>query len=102
MTLLGVWAHRAARRPGVPVGRSEGGGAAAVRDSGPELSRTRRAVAGAVVGGVVLIGAVGANQGAKNGDVYDVVKGGAIGVLAGSALSVFVSCAALRRPQHWN
>jgi hypothetical protein len=83
MTLLGVWAHRAAERPG---GR---------RDSLPELSRARRAVAGAMLGGLVLIGAVGAVQGAKLGDAYDVLKGAAVGALAGCTLSLLLSCAAL-------
>jgi hypothetical protein len=88
MTLLGVWAHRAAQRP------------AATRDSLPELSRALRAVAGAMTGGLLLIGAVGAVQGAKFGDAYDVLKGGAIGALAGSMLSLLLSCAALRyRPR---
>ena len=97
MTLLGVWAHRAAQRPAAPVGRSEGDGTAGRRDSLPELSRSRRAVVGAVLGGLLLIGAVGAVQGANHGDVYDVMKGGAIGALAGSMLSLLLSCAALSR-----
>jgi hypothetical protein len=100
MTLLGVWAHRAAQRPAAPVGRSEGDGAAGSRDSLPELSRARRAVVGAMLGGLLLIGAIGAVEGAEYGDAYDVLKGGAIGALAGTMLSLLLSCAALRyRPR---
>jgi high-affinity Fe2+/Pb2+ permease len=54
-------------------------------------------VATAVVTGVLVIGAIGAVQGAGNGDAYDAVKGGAIGSLAGAALSLLLSCSALRR-----
>ena len=54
-------------------------------------------VVGAMLGGLFLIGVVGAVQGAKHGDVYDVVKGGAVGALAGSMLSLLLSCAALTR-----
>jgi hypothetical protein len=97
MTLLGVWAHRAAQRPAVPVGRSEGAGAGGFRGSLAELSRARRAVVGAMLGGLLLIGAVGAVQGAKLGDTYDVLKGGAVGALAGSTLSLLLSCVALSR-----
>jgi len=85
MTLLGVWAHRAAQRPG------------GFRDSPPELSRARRTVAGAMLGGLLLIGTIGAVQGANHGDAYDVVKGGAIGALSGSALSLLVTCATFAR-----
>ena len=91
MILLGVWAHGAAQRPAVRAGS---------RDSLPELSRARRAVAGSVLGGLLLIGAVGAAQGAKLGDGYDVVKGGAVGALTGGTLSVLLSCAALSRRRH--
>lgn len=89
MALLGVWAHRAAQRPATPPARSEADAAAG--------SRARRAVTGAMVGGLLLIGAIGAIQGANHGDAYDTVKGGAVGALAGSTLSLLLSCAALRR-----
>lgn len=97
MTLLGVWAHRLAQRPPLPQAVAEGDGAAPARGSVPALSRARRAVAGAVIGGVVVIGAVGAVHGATSGDPYDAAKGAVIGALAGSVLSLLVSCAALTR-----
>jgi hypothetical protein len=99
MALLGVWAHRATQRPPRPGGVAEGDGTDGVRGSVPVLSRTRRAVAAAVVGGLLLMGAVGSVQGASQGDTYDVLKGGTIGALAGVLLSLLLSCAALsRRP----
>jgi len=88
MTLLGVWAHRATQRPApAPAARSEGAGSA------------RRAVAAAVLGGLLLVGAVGAIQGAHRGGTFDVVKGGGAGAMAGALLSLVLSCAAVsRRP----
>ena len=90
MAVLGVWAHRAAQRPveqpAQRAGTSEG-------------CRARWAVAGAMFGGLFLVGALGAIQGANHGDTYDVVKGAIIGALSGSLLSLLLSCAALsRRP----
>ena len=100
MVVLGVWAHRASQRPAWPTGdTAEGDGKRRVRGSVPAVSRARRAVAAAMVGGLLLMGAVGSVQGAGQGDTFDVVKGGIIGALAGSLLSLFLSCAALtRRP----
>jgi hypothetical protein len=99
MALLGVWAHRATQRPVQPGGVSEGDGAVRVPGSAPVLSRARRAVAAAVVGGLLLMGAIGSVQGASQGDTYDVLKGGIIGALAGTLLSLLLSYAALtRRP----
>jgi membrane-bound metal-dependent hydrolase YbcI (DUF457 family) len=99
MAVLGVWAHRAAQRPPRPGGVAEGDGAAMIRGGVPALSRVRQAVAAAVVGGLLLMGAIGSLQGASHGDAYDVLKGGIIGALAGALLSLFLSCAALtRRP----
>jgi membrane-bound metal-dependent hydrolase YbcI (DUF457 family) len=99
MTVLGVWAHRASQRPAQSGGVAEGNGAVRVRASAPALSRTRRAVVAAVVGGLLVMGAVGSVQGASHGDAYDVLKGGIIGALAGALLILFLSCAALtRRP----
>ena len=108
MAVLGVWAHRASQRPPRPGDVAEGdGGQARVRDTAgvggvPQecsvvLSRTRRAVAAAVVGGLLLMGAVGSVQGASQGDTLDVFKGGIIGALAGALLSLTLSCAALTR-----
>jgi hypothetical protein len=108
MAVLGVWAHRASQRPPQPGDVAEGdGGKARVRDTagvggvpqecGVALSRTRRAVAAAVVGGLLLMGAVGSVQGASQGDTLDVFKGGIIGALAGALLSLTLSCAALSR-----
>jgi hypothetical protein len=52
-----------------------------------------------MVGGLVLMGAIGSVQGASQGDTYDVLKGGVIGALAGTLLCLVLSCAALtRRP----
>jgi membrane-bound metal-dependent hydrolase YbcI (DUF457 family) len=86
MTLLGIWAHRAAQRP-IPL------------TGDPELSRARRAVTAAVVGGVLLVGAIGAVQGAADSDPYAVLRGAVIGALAGAVLSLLLSCAAVaRRP----
>jgi len=99
MAVLGVWAHRAALRPPRPGGVVEGNGSERVRESVPALSRTRRAVAAAMVGGVLLIGAIGSVQGASRGDALDVLKGGVIGALAGAVLCLLLSCVALaRRP----
>ena len=99
MALLGVWAHRASQRPPQPGDVPEGDGQARVRDGVIVLSRTRRAVAAAVVGGLLLMGAVGSVQGASQGDALAVLKGGIIGALAGVVLSLTLSCAALtRRP----
>jgi len=99
MTLLGVWAHRASQRPVRPGGVVEGNGQARVRGGVHLLSRTRRAVAAATVGGVLLMGAVGSVQGASHGGAFDVAKGGIIGAVSGSLLSLFLSCVALtRRP----
>jgi hypothetical protein len=109
MVLLGVWAHRAAQRPAPPVGGvSEGDGTVGLRDGRRvlggvpqdpgELSRARRAVAASLVGGLLLIGALGAVQGASHGDAYDVLKGGVIGALAGALLSLLLSCAAMTSP----
>jgi len=96
MVLLGVWAHRSAQRPAPPVGESEGDGTVGIRDGAPAApSRARLAVAAAVVGGLLLVGALGAAQGASQGDAYDVLKGGVIGALAGTLLSLLVSCAAI-------
>jgi membrane-bound metal-dependent hydrolase YbcI (DUF457 family) len=97
MAVLGVWAHRAAQRSPRPGGAAEGHGSERVRESVPALSRTRRAVAAAVVGGLLLVGTVGSVQGASQGDAFDVVKGGIIGALAGALLSLLLSCAALTR-----
>src|SRR5438105_3412238 len=55
MGLLGLRAHRAAQRPAPPAVRA------------PSLGRARRAVAAAVVGGLLLIGAMGAVHGANHG-----------------------------------
>jgi hypothetical protein len=99
MAVLGVWAHRASQHPAQPGDVAEGDGKARVRVGVRVLSRTRRAVAAAMVGGLLLMGAVGSVQGASQGDAYDVLKGGVIGALAGALLSLFLSCAALtRRP----
>lgn len=99
MAVLGVWAHRASQRPAQPGDVAEGDGQARVRDGVVVLSRTRRAVAAAVVGGLLLMGAIGSVQGASQGDTYDLLKGGIIGALAGALLSLLLSCAALtRRP----
>jgi hypothetical protein len=98
MAALGVWAHRASQRPPQPGDAAEGDrGQARVRDGAVVLSRTRRAVAAAVVGGLLLMGAVGSVQGASQGDSLDVLKGGIIGALAGALLSLILSCAALIR-----
>ncbi len=97
MAVLGVWAHRASQRPPQPGDASEGDGQARVRDGVNVLSRTRRAVAAAVIGGLLLMGAVGSVQGASQGDTLDVLKGGIIGALAGSLLSLTLSCAAVTR-----
>jgi hypothetical protein len=86
MTLLGVRAHRAVQRPAPPPPVVHGAGL---------LSRTRRAVAGAMLGGLLLVGAIGAARGASHGDAYDVVKGGVIGAIAGALLSLLLSCAAV-------
>jgi hypothetical protein len=67
-----------------------------VRDGVRILSRARRAVAAAIVGGLLLMGAIGSVQGASQGDTYDVVKGGVIGALTGALLSLLLSCAALK------
>ena len=99
MAVLGVWAHRASQRPPQPVDVAEGDGQERVRDGVIVLSRTRRAVAAAVVGGLLPMGVVGSVQGASQGDTLDVLKGGIIGALAGALLSLTLSCAALtRRP----
>jgi hypothetical protein len=99
MAVLGVWAHRASQRPAQPGDVSEGDGLARVRGGVHVLSRTRLAVAAAVVGGLLLMGAVGSVQGASQGDALDVLKGAIIGALAGALLSLCLSCAALtRRP----
>jgi membrane-bound metal-dependent hydrolase YbcI (DUF457 family) len=109
MAVLGVWAHRASQRPAQAGDVAEGDPQERVRDAAgvggvPQknsvvLSRTRRAVAAAVVGGLLLMGAVGSVQGAGQGDTLDVLKGGIIGALAGTLLSLLLSCAALtRRP----
>jgi hypothetical protein len=50
-----------------------------------------------MVGGLLLMGAVGSVQGASQGDTLDVLKGGIIGALAGALLSLTLSCAALTR-----
>ena len=107
MAVLGVWAHRASQRPPQPGDGAEGNGQERVRDaagvggvpqeSSVVLSRTRGAVAAAMVGGLLLMGAVGSVQGASQGDTLDVIKGGVIGALAGSLLSLTLSCAALTR-----
>lgn len=86
MVLLGVWAHRAAQRPHRPAGEPEGNGTA------------RRAVTGAVAGGVLLVGAIGAVQGAADSDPYAVLRGAVIGALAGALCSLVLACAALRLP----
>jgi membrane-bound metal-dependent hydrolase YbcI (DUF457 family) len=97
MVLLGVWAHRAAQRPAPPVGgKSEGDGTVGLRGGAVPLSRARRTVAASLAGGLLLIGGVGAVQGANQGDAYDVLKGGVIGALAGAVLSLLLACAALR------
>ena len=112
MVLLGVWAHRAARRPHPLAGEPGGDGTVGLRDGRRvlggvpqhpgELSRARRAVATATAGGLQLIGAIGAFQGAKYGDAYDVLKGGIIGALAGAMLSLVLTCAAIaNRPRRW-
>jgi hypothetical protein len=109
MTLLGVWAHRAAKRPHPLAGEPEGdrtdgpGDGRRVPGGVPQdhrtLSRARRAVAGAVAGGVVLVGAIGAVQGAADSDPYAVLRGAIIGALAGAVVSLLLSCAAVaRRP----
>jgi len=100
MALLGVWAHRASQRPAALLGDvSEGDGRSRARDGVVVLSRARRAVAAAVIGGLLLMGAIGSVQGASQGDTLDVLKGGIIGALAGALLSLTFSCAALtRRP----
>jgi hypothetical protein len=99
MTLLGVWAHRASQRPVRPGDVVEGNGQARVRGGVHVLSRTRRAVTVTVLGGLVLMGAIGSIQGASHGDGSDVLKGGIIGALSGSLVSLLLSCAALtRRP----
>jgi uncharacterized protein DUF4184 len=95
MALLGVWAHRAAQRPARPVGVAEGDGTERARGSVPVLSRARRAVAAAMVGGLLLMGAIGSVQGASQGDTYDVLKGGTIGALAGALLSLLLASAAI-------
>jgi hypothetical protein len=96
MSLLGVWAHRATQRPLASSAQPEGDGTVGIRGSGPALSRARRAVAAAIVGGLLLIGAVGALQGAGRGDPWDTVKGGAVGALTGAVLSLVLASAALR------
>jgi hypothetical protein len=83
MIVLGVWAHRAAQRPAPP----------AVEPAAP--SPARWAVAAAMLGGLLLVGALGAVQGASHGNAYDVLKDGAIGALGGAVLSLFLSCAAV-------
>lgn len=93
MAVLGVWAHRAYRRP-VEERSADRGGPRADRSEG---GRTRWAVAGAMAGGLLLVGALGAVQGADQGDSYDVLKGAVIGALAGAVLSLVASCAAVRR-----
>lgn len=95
MAVLGVWAHRASQRPPQPGDVAEGDGRERVRDGVVVLSRTRRAVAAAIVGGLLLMGAVGSIQGASQGDTLDVLKGGIIGALAGAVLSVFLASAAI-------
>ena len=95
MAVLGVWAHRASQRPPQPGDVAEGDGKARVRDGVVVLSRTRRAVAAAVIGGLLLMGAVGSVQGASQGDSLDVLKGGIIGALAGAVLSLLLASAAL-------
>jgi hypothetical protein len=95
MALLGIWAHRAAQRRAHPGGGAEGDGAEPVRKSVPVLSRTRRAVAAAMVGGLLLMGAIGSMQGASQGDTFDVLKGGIIGALAGAVLSLLLASAAI-------
>jgi membrane-bound metal-dependent hydrolase YbcI (DUF457 family) len=95
MAVLGVWAYRASQRPPQPGDVVEGDGQARVRDGVIVLSRTRRAVAAAVVGGLLLMGAVGSVQGASQGDTLDVLKGGIIGALAGIVLSLLLASAAI-------
>ncbi|HET9769766.1 MAG TPA: hypothetical protein VFS16_02665, partial [Acidimicrobiia bacterium] len=55
------------------------------------------AVAGAVAGGVLLVGALGAVQGVADSDPYAVLRGAVIGALAGAVVSLLLSCAALAR-----
>jgi membrane-bound metal-dependent hydrolase YbcI (DUF457 family) len=99
MALLGVWAHRASQRPARPGDVAEGDGKERARDGVVVLSRTRRAVAAAMIGSLLVMGAIGSVQGASQGDTLDVLKGGIIGALAGALLSLTLSCAALtRRP----
>ena len=105
MAVLGLWAHRASQRPPQPGDVAEGdgrervGGVAGVggvpQGRSVVLSRTRRAVAAAMLGGLLLLGAAGSVQGAGQGDTLDVLKGGIIGALAGALLSLLLSCAAL-------
>jgi hypothetical protein len=103
MSLLGVWAHRATQRPvPAPVVRSEGAESAGARGSVLALSRARRAVAAAVLGGLLLVGAVGAVQGAHRGSTFDVVKDGGAGAMAGALLSLVLSCAAVSRRRAGN
>ncbi len=107
MSLLGVWAHRAAQRPHPLAGEPEGDGTVGLRDGRrvpggvprhpADLSRARRAVAGAVAGGVLLVGALGAVQGVADSDPYAVLRGAVIGALAGAVVSLLLSCAALAR-----
>jgi membrane-bound metal-dependent hydrolase YbcI (DUF457 family) len=109
MALLGAWAHRAAQRPHPLAGEPGGDGTVGLRDGRrapggvPQtprtLSRARWTVAGAVAGGVLLVGAIGAVQGAAHSDPYAVLRGAVIGALAGAVVSLLLSCAAVaRRP----
>ena len=95
MTLLGVWAHVAAQRPHPLAGESEEDGTVGLRGSAVSPSRARRTVAASLVGGLLLIGGLGAVQGANHGDAYDVLKGAMIGALAGGLLSLLLACAAI-------
>jgi hypothetical protein len=88
MAVLGVWVHRASQRP---VDQRP----AAQRAGMSEGCRARWAVAGAMIGGLLLVGTIGAIQGANQGDTYDVVKGAIIGALSGSLASLLLSCAAI-------
>ena len=106
MSLLGVWAYRAVQRPMEPAAGSEGDGPGGSRGSlGPggvprhpaALSRARRAVALAIIGGVFVIGAIGAVQGANQGDAYDVLKGGVIGSLAGAVVALVLASGVITR-----
>ena len=91
MAQLGIWAHRAAQRPCPPAA-----------SPASALSRARRVLAATTVGGVLTIGAIGAVQGASHGDALDVLKGGAIGAMAGAVLSLLLMCAAIaNRPRRW-